>query len=452
MTALWMVYAVLLAALLGVVAVAWEELARYRGWPGRWAWVGALMASVGLPLGLWLSSAGASVGASVRGWLAAPFGASEAVGTAAGEGEGGAALGTPEVVSAWVQETAGAREGVLGALDVPLLLAWLAGSLLLAGVVAVSALRLKRRARSWDRARIQGQSVLVSPDIGPAVLGVRHPRVVLPAWIFSLGRSGLELVLLHEREHMEKRDLWLLHMGLAALVLMPWNPALWWQLRRLRLAVEVDCDGRVLAHGVAPRRYGSVLLEVEDRLGGTALNALALGNPTSSLKRRFEMMAREDMWRRGWKVGLAGFVGLLALAVACEAPTPGVDEAQQPEVDADDLVMPEDVDDLAEQPTFTPHTVAPSVENQEEVQQALRDRYPSHLRDEGIEGEAILHIFIDEDATVENIVMDRETDHPELNEAAMEVAEVFEFSPALNREEQVPVWIQIPVRFEAEGH
>lgn len=122
-------------------------------------------------------------------------------------------------------------------------------------------------------------------------------------------------------------------------------------------------------------------------------------------------------------------------------------EAHQP----DDLPPPPDDDDvdLSDQPTFTPHTQAPRVENQQEVQQALQDNYPSHLQSAGIGGEVIMHFFITEDGTVDNFLIDVESDHQQLNDAALNVAEVFEFSPAYNREERVPVWVQLPIRFEA---
>ena len=54
------------------------------------------------------------------------------------------------------------------------------------------------------------------------------------------------------------------------LILAPWNVALWWQLRRLRLAVEMDCDRRVVAassarpviHLAVPREYGFMVVDV----------------------------------------------------------------------------------------------------------------------------------------------------------------------------------------------
>ncbi|UUZ52386.1 hypothetical protein LP419_22985 [Massilia sp. H-1] len=46
---------------------------------------------------------------------------------------------------------------------------------------------------------------------------------------------------------MAARDPQLLGLALLVLVAMPWNLPMWWQLRRLRHAIEVDCDARVLA-------------------------------------------------------------------------------------------------------------------------------------------------------------------------------------------------------------
>lgn len=485
MTALWMLYAVLMAALLGVAAAAGERVLRYRGAPGRWIWLAALVASVAVPVALrWGGGPAGSVGATVRGWLGSLGGGADGGGSG---GASGVAVGAPEVLVGWTHRASGGSGGLLASLDGPLLTAWLVSSLILSAVVGGSALMLRRKARRWGRVRVQGETVLVSPDMGPAVLGVWRPRVVLPSWALSLGRRSLEVILLHEREHVEGRDTWLIHAGLLGVALMPWNPAIWWQLRRLRLAMEVDCDDRVLARGVAPKQYGSVLLEVEGRLGGTALNALALGNPTTFLRRRFEMITHEDTWRRGWKAGLAGFVALAAVAVACEAPLPsGEDEPdpeavpdaeaadrpatveelreraeeleaqlaeerdEEPERPVDLPPPPEDARELADEPTFTPHTVAPTVENSEEVQQALRDAYPDHLREAGIGGDVIMHFFINEEGELENFLIDQPSEHSQINEAALEVSGAFEFSPAYNRDEPVPVWVQIPIRFEPE--
>jgi bla regulator protein blaR1 len=46
------------------------------------------------------------------------------------------------------------------------------------------------------------------------------------------------------------------------IILMPWNLAMWWQIRRLCLAVEMDCDNRVVSALGDATAYGELLLKV----------------------------------------------------------------------------------------------------------------------------------------------------------------------------------------------
>src|SRR5207247_471344 len=80
--------------------------------------------------------------------------------------------------------------------------------------------------------------VPLADDVWPAVAGLWPPRVVIPAWALNLTQTQRRLMLAHEDEHVRARDPWLLAAGTAALVLAPWNLALWWLSQRLRLAVE----------------------------------------------------------------------------------------------------------------------------------------------------------------------------------------------------------------------
>ena len=57
-----------------------------------------------------------------------------------------------------------------------------------------------------------------------------------------------------------------------AVALFPWNPALWLIVKRLRLAIEIDCDARVLAGRRSDvRDYGMLLLTVGSRPGRATL-------------------------------------------------------------------------------------------------------------------------------------------------------------------------------------
>jgi protein TonB len=105
--------------------------------------------------------------------------------------------------------------------------------------------------------------------------------------------------------------------------------------------------------------------------------------------------------------------------------------------------------DLAAAPVFTPMTVRPELLNTREVQRELVRAYPSMLRDAGIGGTTVMWFFIDETGTVANTRISRSSGHPPLDEAAVRVAGVMKFSPAVNRDRKVRVWVELPIVFTA---
>jgi hypothetical protein len=49
----WMLYAIVVGGLLGAGGWALEKLQRTHGFPARWTWAGAILLSIGWPLGHW---------------------------------------------------------------------------------------------------------------------------------------------------------------------------------------------------------------------------------------------------------------------------------------------------------------------------------------------------------------------------------------------------------------
>jgi TonB family protein len=120
----------------------------------------------------------------------------------------------------------------------------------------------------------------------------------------------------------------------------------------------------------------------------------------------------------------------------------------------DDLPPPPTNDgatDLSAAPVFTPMTVRPEITNRSEVQRALMRLYPPILRDAGIGGSVTVWFFISEEGRVLDRRVSESSGRTQLDEAALEVADVFRFSPALNREQVVQVWIQLPITFQVEN-
>jgi TonB family protein len=101
-------------------------------------------------------------------------------------------------------------------------------------------------------------------------------------------------------------------------------------------------------------------------------------------------------------------------------------------------------------PTFTPFTVAPFLRNSEQVTRTLAREYPPQLRSAAVGGRVLLWLFIDASGHVERTVLKTSSGFSALDEAAMRVALTMEFSPALNRDRRVPVWVAVPVDFEVE--
>ena len=106
------------------------------------------------------------------------------------------------------------------------------------------------------------------------------------------------------------------------------------------------------------------------------------------------------------------------------------------------------VSDISAAPVFTPMTVRPEIRNRPEVQAALMREYPPILRDSGIGGTVVVWFFITEEGIVQDKRVSRTSGQAQFDEAALKVAEVFRFTPALNRDQRVQVWIEVPITFQ----
>ena len=106
--------------------------------------------------------------------------------------------------------------------------------------------------------------------------------------------------------------------------------------------------------------------------------------------------------------------------------------------------------DLSAAPVFTPTTVAPEIRNRREVEAALLREYPVLLRNAGIGGQVVVWFFISEEGTVLDRRVSQSSGQRLLDDAALQVADVFRFTPALNRERIVQVWIEVPITFQVQ--
>jgi beta-lactamase regulating signal transducer with metallopeptidase domain len=170
--------------------------------------------------------------------------------------------------------------------------------------------------------------VVQHEDLGPMVVGIVAPRIVLPRRLLAAGQeSALACVLGHEAAHVRRRDAWLsAAMQLLAVVAWPVVP-LWIAIARVRQLVELACDEAALAGAgaVERRHYGHALLDMAEwRWAVTPLGAGEL-HFGSTLRSRVEALASQRHWPVGAQA-LALSLAPIAMLGACSGsaapPTP----------------------------------------------------------------------------------------------------------------------------------
>lgn len=327
----WMIYVVLVSLLLGLAALAFERSARLRKTNTRWLWGGSILASLLVPFAI----------SSISVQL--PALPSAANPTAAMKTVALREMTLRELSpSDWLASGAG-EVAKAGHLDGTIAWIWLATSASLALLIVVGSLHLAWRRRRWVRGTLSGTPVFISEDLGPAIVGLFAPHIVVPRWLMDATSLEQELVLAHEDAHLEAHDAQLLAVALLLLVCMPWNLPLWWQLRRLRFAIEIDCDARVVRRGHGMRPYGEVLIAIGERQSSSMAVVAGMSESRSFLEQRLRHLLQEKVrWTSFATIALA-CTGSAMAAVAAQVSPPNVQPfsaaALRPEVVLDHATL-----------------------------------------------------------------------------------------------------------------
>lgn len=164
---------------------------------------------------------------------------------------------------------------------------------LMAGRAVQLAVHLSRVRATWKRAtpiavdanvakllQRSGRAVELcgSADIdSPSVIGFWSPRLLVPEWLLEkLTPDDMGQIVLHELEHLRRRDDWFNLMQKVGLVLFPLNPGLLWVDRKLAVERELACDARVVASTTQPLEYARCLARLAEHRSQYRKLALSL--------------------------------------------------------------------------------------------------------------------------------------------------------------------------------
>jgi beta-lactamase regulating signal transducer with metallopeptidase domain len=305
MIAAIVLYCLAVATLVGCAAWALEQAAIRFGMARRFVWLVALLASCIVPAVMIAHATDQEVIAHSARIISAPL-----------EAPANAPAFTQSHVPTWP--------------DRPDWNGWFIGLWLLAsaGMLALWTLisiRTHRILKSGNQALIAGRVVSVTDAQGPAVFGYFRPRILVPRTLLEQSPALQAIVIQHEQQHIDARDPLLLFIATALICLTPWNVALWWQLRRLRFAIETDCDARVLRAGVQPIAYGEVLLTMGQRSSSFSAGAIALTEPVSQLEKRIRVMINGKPRRQAWVLGLLCSLAASFVVAAASLNAPSTD-------------------------------------------------------------------------------------------------------------------------------
>lgn len=212
---------------------------------------------------------------------------------------------------------------------------WLLGvaAIALRGIAALFALNRLRRNSVGHIFRdlpkfAAGYDIRIAPDeCGPVTWGFVRPIILLPASADYWPTERVTAVLLHEIEHIRRRDSLTQMLSLVTCALYWPNPFVWMGARAMRREAEIAADDAVIVSGVRPSYYAAELVHLAAQFHAQrpALLNVPVNVPMAeraALEARVESILAQTKHRSGVtamdvaKITVTGLAAAAALAFA----------------------------------------------------------------------------------------------------------------------------------------
>lgn len=305
------------------------------------------------------------------------------------------------------------------------LLFWALGALLSSGYFLLLQRRFVHR---LGRLRpLHGRILLAeSVDLGPAVLGVLRPRIVLPAnFTQRFSEEQQALIIAHERSHLRRGDVLANALATTLRCLYWFNPLIHYAAARLRHDHELASDAEVVQrYPQARRRYADTLLNVQLAVPGLPVGCL--WQSSHPLKERILMLStvRTTPLRR--RIG-ALLASSLALGFATLAWAGQGDTGK------------------------TAHSAeAGGTEAGPTYRRLSPPKYPQAAIDAKQQGNVLLKVLVATDGSVSQIEVESATVPGLFDQAAIDTVRKWQFNPGTKDGAPVPTWVQVPICFSLD--
>lgn len=274
-------------------------------------------------------------------------------------------------------------------------------------------------------------------NLEPGIVGIRRPVLVWPRHLADGLRSDqIESVIAHELSHVVRRDNLLASMHMVTSAAFWFHPIVWWIGARLIEERERACDEHVILLGQSPAAYAAGILKTCELCIATPL-ANVSGITGGDLKQRIRRVMQGGIGRpmnarRKAVLALAATVVFVApiLAGAC-AP-------QQPTAVQQSAVEVERAGPNVERP-------GPNIEMPKLVRE-VKPQYSPRAMHAKIQGEVLMECVVNTDGRASDFKILRSLD-PELDQAALDAAKLWQFEPGKKGGTPVPVMVTITMGF-----
>jgi beta-lactamase regulating signal transducer with metallopeptidase domain len=211
---------------------------------------------------------------------------------------------------------------------------WVVGALAALGLMAW---------RQWASLSLLGRLLpeagglvrAANPAVGPAVVGVMRPRIIVPAdFEDRFDDRERTVILAHERAHLAAWDVRVNAAAALARCILWFNPLIHLAAGLIRIDQEIACDETVVArHPTERRAYAQALLKAQVKPAPLPLGCYWPARSRNRLKERVLMLTRKSPTRGRLTAG-AAVVALAGLGAGYAAwaaqPAPALIEAAAP--------------------------------------------------------------------------------------------------------------------------